>query len=76
MNIHPIDGLINNSQARSISKAITWRIIAATITGTIVFVYTGKLKETGEILMVAEIILTIAYYLHERFWILIRKKKS
>ena len=48
MNIHPIDGLIKNSQTRSISKAITWRIIAAIITGTTVFIYTGKLKETGE----------------------------
>jgi len=76
MNIHPIDGLINNSQARSVSKAIAWRIIAAVITGTIVFIYTGKLKETGEIILVAEIILTFAYYLHERFWIWIRKTKS
>ena len=76
MKIHPIDGLINNSQARSVSKAITWRIIAAVITGTIVFIYTGKLKETGEIIIVAEIILTLVYYLHERFWVWIRRNKS
>jgi len=76
MDIHPIDGLINNSQARSVSKAITWRIIAAVITGTTVFIYTGKLKETGEIIIVAEIILTLVYYLHERFWVWIRKTKS
>lgn len=69
---HPVEVLIQNSQIRSISKAITWRIIAAVITGTVVFVYTGKLKETGEIVIVAEIILTLAYYLHERFWIWIR----
>ena len=57
-----------NSQKRSILKTITWRIIAAIITGAVVFIYTGKLRETGEIIIVAEIILTLAYYLHERLW--------
>ncbi len=70
---HPIEILIQNSQTRSISKAVTWRIIAAVITGTIVFAYTGKLKETGEIVIAAEITLTLVYYLHERFWIWLRK---
>jgi len=74
MNSNQIGGLIKNSQTRSISKAITWRIIAAIITGTIVFIYTGRLRETGEIIIVAEVILTIAYYIHERFWIWIREK--
>jgi len=72
MDIHPIDRLISNSQARSVLKAIIWRIIATIITGTIVFICTGKLRETGEIIIVAEIILTLAYYLHERFWVWIR----
>ena len=70
---HPIDIFIQNSQIRSMAKAVTWRIIAAIITGIIVFAYTGKLKETGEIVIAAEIILTLTYYLHERFWIWLRK---
>ena len=74
MNIHPIDGLIKNSRGESLAKALTWRLFAALITGSIVYVYTGELKQTGKIVLTAEIILTLAYYMHERVWIRIEEK--
>ena len=43
------------------------------ITGVVVYVYTGEIKKSGEISVVAGIILTLVYYLHERFWMWARK---
>ena len=43
------------------------------ITGAVVYVYTGEIKKSGEISVVAGLILTFAYYLHERFWVWVRK---
>ena len=43
------------------------------ITGVVVYAYTGEIKKSGEISVVAGLILTFAYYLHERFWLWVRK---
>ncbi|KKR46555.1 MAG: hypothetical protein UU18_C0007G0015 [Parcubacteria group bacterium GW2011_GWB2_40_8] len=39
------------------------------ITGAVIYVYTGEIKNSGEISIVAGLILTFVYYLHERFWV-------
>ena len=64
----------NNSQTSSILKTVSWRISATIITGLVVFLYTGELAKSSEITLTAAIILTLAYYLHERFWIRIRMR--
>ncbi len=56
---------------RSVSKGISWRIIATITTVTIVFLITGEIDtalEIGAIEVVAKIII---YYVHERIWLLI-----
>ena len=64
---------VQDGHIRPIIKAVSWRILAIIITGVVVYVYTGNIKESGEISVVAGLILTFAYYLHERFWMWVRK---
>ena len=68
METNAIKAAVQDSHIRSIIKAVSWRIIAMIITGAVVYVYTGEIKKSGEISVVAGLILTFAYYLHERIW--------
>lgn len=53
---------------RSISKSITWRMLASFDTFIVSFVITGRLVLAGSIAG-AEILTKITlYYLHERIW--------
>ena len=73
MAINAIKMAVQNSHIRPIIKAVSWRIFAMIITGVVVYAYTGEIKKSGEISVVAGLILTFAYYLHERFWLWVRK---
>jgi len=73
MAINAIKVAVQDSHIRPIIKAVSWRILAMIITGAVVYVYTGEIKKSGEISVVAGLILTFAYYLHERFWLWVRK---
>jgi len=73
MAINVIKMAVYDDRIRPIIKTISWRIIAMIITGAVVYVYTGEIKKSGEISIVAGLILTLVYYLHERFWVWIRK---
>jgi len=73
METNAIKVAVQDSHIRPIIKAVSWRIIAMIITGAVVYAYTGEIKKSGEISVVAGLILTFAYYLHERFWLWVRK---
>ena len=73
MKTNAIKVAVQDSHIRPIIKAVSWRIIAMIITGAVVYAYTGEIKKSGEISVVAGLILTFAYYLHERFWLWVRK---
>jgi adenylylsulfate kinase len=54
--------------ARSLMKAISWRIVATLTTIFLVFVFSKDLT-LGTIVGIAELILkTFIYYVHERVW--------
>lgn len=53
---------------RSIAKTITYRILIVTSTFVITYFMTGELKFSLELTAVANIVNTILYFLHERFW--------
>jgi len=62
---------VKETHLRSVSKGISWRILATITTVSIVFLITGKIDtalEIGVIEVVAKIVL---YYVHERVWLLI-----
>ena len=56
------------THARSIAKAVSYRILGSSVTGLIFFVLTGKLSLSfgaGALDMVLKI---AAYFVHERLW--------
>ena len=57
-----------SSKARSLTKTISWRIIATGITWIVVFLFTDQLAETTYISLAAAAVLMVAYYAHERIW--------
>ncbi len=62
---------VKETHLRSVSKGISWRILATITTVSIVFLITGKIEtalEIGAIEVVAKIVL---YYVHERVWLAI-----
>lgn len=59
---------VSDSHMRSISKAISWRIVGTVDTFVITLVITGNFIIAGSIASVESISKIILYYLHERAW--------
>jgi uncharacterized membrane protein len=59
---------VSDSHVRSISKAISWRIVGTIDTFVITLVITGNFIVAGSIASVESITKIILYYLHERVW--------
>ena len=59
---------ISENHARTIVKAISWRIIATLTTITIVFLFTRKIILSLGVGLVEIIAKITFYYLHERLW--------
>jgi uncharacterized membrane protein len=59
---------VNDSHVRSITKAISWRIVGTVDTFVITLVITGNLVVAGSIASVESISKIVLYYLHERAW--------
>lgn len=56
------------SNARSVAKAVSYRLLGSVLTAIIVFAFSGDLKASLGV-GVADMFLKIAlYYLHERLW--------
>ncbi len=62
---------MQESKVRSLLKAISWRIVASLITGSIVFVVTGKGLLALSVGVIDSVIKILVYYFHERIWWLI-----
>lgn len=56
-------------KVRSLFKAITWRIIAFTITSTLAFLFTHKALVAISIGFLDSFIKIFAYFIHERVWL-------
>jgi uncharacterized membrane protein len=59
---------VSDSHVRSVSKAISWRIIGTIDTFVITLVITGNFVIAGSIASVESVSKIILYYLHERVW--------
>lgn len=53
---------------RSITKAISWRIVATLTTMLLVFLFTGNLAVSGGVGLTELLSKMVIYYLHERAW--------
>ena len=56
------------AKARSLGKAISWRVVAFVVLSIITYGFTGSLKETGLIALVYNVLQIGIYFLHERMW--------
>ncbi len=59
---------VSDSHVRSITKAISWRIVGTVDTFVITLLITGNLVVAGSIASVESISKIALYYLHERAW--------
>lgn len=53
---------------RAIAKALTWRVIAVTVTTSLAYAMTGHLEFAATLGVMDTGIKLIAYYGHERVW--------
>jgi len=61
-----------DAHTRSIMKAISYRLLAAIVTTTIVFVFTRKIVLSLGVGAVEAIAKILCYYIHERLWSFIK----
>ena len=61
-----------NSHARSLTKALTWRVISTLTTVIIVYIVTGELSIAAMIGGIEFVVKFVIYYGHERVWNLIQ----
>ena len=61
-----------NSHARSLTKALTWRVTATLTTAIIAYIVTGELSTAAVIGGIEFILKFFIYYGHERVWNLIQ----
>ena len=61
-----------DSRARSISKALTWRVTATLTTGLIALGITGEVGTAVAIGSIEFFMKFVIYYAHERAWLRIR----
>jgi len=53
---------------RSLTKAITYRILILILDFTVVYLLTGRVEVAFGFMLLSNIYTSIGYYLHERIW--------
>ena len=56
------------TRRRSLVKALSWRVLAAIITATVVYAMTKRLRFAAEIGLIDTVTKLLIYFLHERVW--------
>ena len=59
---------MNESNARSIVKTITWRLTGSGATFLISYIMIGNFSIAGTIAIIQMTSNTVLYYMHERIW--------
>ena len=54
--------------ARSIVKAVTYKILIVVANSTIIYVVTGNVDLTLKVLILTTTVSVVLYFLHERLW--------
>ena len=61
--------MARDSRLRSITKAITYRIVGTIATSGIAYLVTGSPQTAAAIGMLDPIVKIVVYYFHERVWL-------
>jgi len=59
---------LNDSNARSLAKTISWRITGSSATFLISYILSGDFVIAGSIALTQIVADTILYFVHERIW--------
>ena len=59
----------SETKARSLLKAISWRLIASIVTTIIAFVFGLPAKAIGMVFFADLVIKFVLYFIHERVWV-------
>jgi len=59
---------MKETKKRSIAKAVSWRMVALVAGSITTYMVLGNLKTSIEVMIWANIVSTIVYYIHERVW--------
>jgi uncharacterized membrane protein len=62
----------NVSDRRSVTKAITYRVLIMTLDFVTIYLLTGTVRVAVGFMVVSNIYTTAAYFIHERIWARIR----
>ena len=57
-----------DSKKRSFVKAISWRVVALIVLGTVSYSITGSWEETSLITIIYTVLQIFIYFVHERLW--------
>ncbi len=57
-----------DSHARSIAKALSYRVLGSLSTGGLVFIFTGSWKASASASAADAVVKIVLYFLHERLW--------
>lgn len=57
-----------DSTRRTLFKALTWQALGLITTGTIGYVFTGSVVESGALAVTSALLGLICYVMHERLW--------
>ena len=57
-----------DSHPRSISKAVSWRLLGSVDTFVLSYIFTGSFKLAGSIAVTEMFTKMVLYYVHERVW--------
>jgi len=56
------------SLSRSVTKAITYRLVIIVLDFSIIFLFTKKVEVALGFMVLSNIYTTLVYFFHERFW--------
>jgi uncharacterized membrane protein len=59
---------VMETKRRSFAKALSWRVFATIITGSVAYVMTGKAGVALQIGLIDTFIKVFVYFAHERLW--------
>ena len=60
--------MVLEEHKRSVTKAITYRLIIIVLDVTAIFLFTGRLDIALGFMVISNVYTSIAYYFHERLW--------
>ena len=67
---------MNETRKRSITKTITWRIIALSSTFIITYLFLGNFQQSLVITILLNFTAIVLYYIHERIWNLLNWERE